>query len=226
METTDIADDQSVPIPGVARPDTVRAKARVGQATVAVRPNLWHNWTRIAIRSEARAIAAHEKGLATGDIGAALEGETLESMVTVSATRHAFHHLYLDWYERLGLAAHDEESKVPLLATTDVPDEPDERREWLGALREVVAHRDEIIHIAQASQPAVAHPLGTNTSELDARFTAERATRAVDLMLDFYRRVVESPSPALTDWGSKNGHVVSYFDEMRRKRSEIEAGIS
>lgn len=56
---------------------------------------------------------------------------------------------------------------------------------WLGELAGVVDDRNKIIHVRQQSLPVVPHPLGTNTSVFDAYFTVERATRAVDLMLDF-----------------------------------------
>ena len=216
METNGVPDDSdAISIPATVRPHTIKVSTSIPQPSIAIRPNLWHNWTRIAIRAEARTLEARRRGLQTADIAEAIEGETLETMVAVSGVRHAFHHLYLDWHLLLRLEPQDEEHKVPLLATTEIPTAEEGRREWLAALTEIVADRNQIIHVAQDDQPVVPHPLGTNTSELDARFASERAVRAVDLMLDFYRRVLEAPSPPLADWSEKRQHVLDDFLDLR-----------
>jgi hypothetical protein len=205
------------PLPGETRPATVGAKTHVPRPSVSIRPNLWHNWARIALRAEARASAAHRFGLDTGNLADALEGETLESMVAVSAVRHSFHHLYVDWYPLLGLSSEGDEEQVPQLATTDVPADAAELSSWKNRFKEIVIDRNEIVHRAQHNQSVVAHPLGTNTSALDARFTSERATEAVDAMLDFYQRVIGQPSEALGPWAESNGHVLDHFLTLRMK---------
>ena len=216
METNGVPDDtEAISLPATVSPHAIKVSTSIAQPSIAIRPKLWHNRTRIAIRAEAHALAARRRGLQTGDIAEALEGETLETMVTVSGVRHAFHHLYLDWHVRLRLEPQDEEHKVPLLATTEIPTTEEGRREWLADLTEIVADRNQIIHVAQDNQPVVPHPLGTNTSQLDARFASERAVRAVDLMLDFYRRVMEAPSPPLADWSEKRQHILHDFLDLR-----------
>jgi hypothetical protein len=124
----------------------------------------------------------------------------------------------------LGLGPAGDEPKVPGLATTDLPLVDNDLRSWLDDLQQVVVDRDEIVHIPQESRPAVPHPLGTNTSEFDARFTAERATRAVDLMLDFYRKVIASPSAEMRPWAAKREHVPGDFDNLRAKYRAREDG--
>jgi hypothetical protein len=142
METIDnTPDPPSVSQPAVVRPAPINVKVRFPQGSIAIRPNLWHNWTRIALRAETRAVAAHERGLMTGDTARALEDETLESMVAVSAARHAFHHLYLEWWQLLALKPENDESKVPELATTDVSTDPAKRKHWLGDLQDIVDDR-------------------------------------------------------------------------------------
>lgn len=218
METIDnTPDPPSVSQPAVVRPAPINVKVRFPQGSIAIRPNLWHNWTRIALRAETRAVAAHERGLMTGDTARALEDETLESMVAVSAARHAFHHLYLEWWQLLALKPENDESKVPELATTDVSTDPAKRKHWLGDLQDIVDDRNLIVHQVQESRPVVPHSLGTNTSELDALFTAERATRAVDLLLDFYHRVFTAPTPALAAWAAKRRHVPGQFHDARAR---------
>lgn len=216
MEPTDKQHEFEVEsVPGVVGVAAIRAKDDVFQATIAIKPNLWHNWARIAMRAESRAIVARHDGLVTeGDVAPFIESETLETMIAVVGVRQSFHHLYLEWQETLGL---DEERHVPQLATTDVPLTDADLRIWLGKLAEVVDDRNEIIHVPQESLPVVPHPLGTNTSVFDAHFTMERATRAVDLMLDFYKRVLTSPSEALEVWASKRQHVYGNFADLRAK---------
>lgn len=216
--------DPPEPRPGTAQPDAIRAGVTLPRPTIAIRPNLWHNWARIAMKAEARALAAHRRGISTGEIADALEAETLECMVAVSGVRHSFHHLYLDCHLLLGLEPAGDEPKVPRLATTDLPLDDNDLRSWLDDLQQVVVDRDEIVHISQESRPAVPHPLGTNTSEFDARFTAERATRAVDLMLDFYRKVIASPSAAMRPWAEKRAHVPGDLNNLRAKYRAREDG--
>jgi hypothetical protein len=217
METIDepSPDDQATQVPAVVQPATLTVKARFPQATIAVQPNLWHNWARIAMRAEARAIASRREALTSSeDIAQFIETETLESMVVVLGVRQSFHHLYLEWRDDLGI---DAEHHVAKLATTDLPLTDDDLDAWLADVKSVIDDRNEIIHDTPESLPVVPHPLGTNTSVFDARFTLERATRAVDLMLDFYQRVLLSPSAPLSVWSSKRQHVYDNFVDLRAK---------
>jgi hypothetical protein len=220
METN--ADHQK-PIPGSAQPATIGIKVHLPQASIAIRPNLWHNWARLAMRSEARAVAAFRRGEGASDIAPYVEAMTMETMIAVTAVRSSFHHLYVDWHAFLGLRPEGDERKVPERATTDVPTDPDEHKAWLGAIRKVVEDRDMIIHEAQDSHQAVAHPLGGNTSPLDAYFVSDRATEVVDVMLDFYRRVIASPTPSLQDWANKRAHVPQQLEEFRQRYKEAES---
>lgn len=171
------------------------------------------------MRAEARAVVAHEQGLEADEVAEYVESETLESMVAVTAVRHSFLHLYLDWQPYLQLGK-GEEARVPTLATVDGPEDEEDLRAWLSDLKRVVDDRNEIVHQPQVSEPAVPHPLGTNTSRLDARFTAQRATEAVDLMLDFYRKVIDLPSGALLPWAADRRHVPGDLDAVRSKLRE------
>lgn len=139
------------------------------QGSIAIRPNLWHNWARLAIRAEAPATAAFRAGKGADDIAPYVDAMTLDTMIAITAVRSSFHHLYLDWHALLGLRPEGDEQKVPELATTAIPVDPSERRAWLGG----------------------------NTSALNAYYTSTLATTAVEVMLDFYERVITSPTAAL-----------------------------
>jgi hypothetical protein len=45
--------------------------------------------------------------------------------------------------------------------------------------------------------------------------------RAVDLMLDLYKRVLTSPCEALEVWASKRQHVYGNFVELRAKYQNV-----
>jgi hypothetical protein len=199
----------------VVRPATFTVKAHFPQGSIAIRPNLWHNWARLAIRAEARATAASRGGQGADDIAPYVDAMTLETMIAVTAVRSSFHHLYLDWHALLGLRPEGDEQNVPELATTAIRQNHKERIAWLGAIKKVIEDRDRIVHEAQDSQTAVRHPLGGNTSALDAYYTSTLATTAVDVMLDFYARVITSPTDALREWAEKRSHVAQQLNDLR-----------
>lgn len=86
----------------------------------------------------------------------------------------------------------------------------------------MVDDRDRIIHEAQDSQQAVPHPLRGNTSALDAYFISELATGAVDVLLDFYGRVITSPGPPLREWAEKRGRVPQQLNDRRQRYCDDE----
>jgi hypothetical protein len=208
----------------VVRPATFTVKAHFPQGSIAIRPNLWHNWARLAIRAEARATAAFRAGKGAHDITRYVDAMTLETMISVTAVRSSFHHLYLDWRALLGLRPEGDEQKVPELATTAIPRDPRERSAWLGAIKKVIDDRDRIVHEAQDSQKAVPHPLGGNTSALDAYYTSTLANTTVDVMLDFYERVITSPTDALREWAEKRSHVAQQLNDLRASHRNHEDG--
>jgi hypothetical protein len=178
--------------------------------------NQWLNGALIAIRAEARAVLAHRQGFAA-DRGAEFpEYATLETMITVAAVRHSFHHLYLDWLEALGLDSDEgDERKVPQLATADLPGDDEDLEMWLGGFKEVVDDRNELVHTAQKSEPVEEHPIGTHTSAFAVRFQSARATEVVDLLLDFLSRVLISPSPERRAWADDRTHVIGMLEDRR-----------
>lgn len=208
--------DESEPRPAVVRPDIIQVRVSFPQGSVAIRPNLWYHWTEIALRAEARAKDARTAGLAAaekkGDWGRYSADETHEAMIVVEATRLALTHLEADWRE-LGYFDGVTSVDIPGEATTDIPEYLDA---WLADIKVLIDDRIRIAHKPQESQIAQPHPAyPSNVSSIASHYTAERASRAVDLLLDFYRRVIESPSDRLAAWAEPRKRVPGDLAEMR-----------
>lgn len=227
MDMIENGGDQKVPVEpakehettsALVQPATVQVKATFPQGGISIRVNQWLNWALIAIRAEARAIQAHGLGLAAKRGAEFLESETLETMIAVTAVRHSFHHLYLDWHAALNLDPNeDSEKDVPQLATDDLPEDDEDLRLWLDGFKNVVDDRNELVHTLQKSEPVEEHPIGTSTSAFAVKFQSGRATAVVDLMLDFYRRVLTAPSPELRVWADDRTHVLGLLEDRRSK---------
>ena len=184
------------------------------KGTISIRPNLWHNWMMIALQAEARSKKARSLADDAGDPGLHLGDETHEAMIAVTATRAFLAHVRADWKPYLGSKLKDFD--LPALATI-VPDDDSDLAAWTDSVEGIILDRNQILHVPQKSTPAVPHPRGTNTSELDANFTCERATSVVDRVLAFYERVISSPTPALEQWAESHSHTVEVFREARAK---------
>ena len=176
------------------------------------------------MRAERRAIEARRNGLAAIEAGRdhaqASADETHEAMVTVSAARSALTHLQADWTE-LGLLEGTKIDQIPLVAT-EAP--RNDEQEWLAEIKLLIDDRNEIQHEPQEKGPAEPHPAyPSNVSSIAAYYTTERATAAVDLLLDFYHRVIDSPSDRLADWANDRKHVPSQLDKTRNLARSEEA---
>ncbi len=196
----------------VARPKTLRVPINVNPASVFLRPNMWAKWANIAIRAEAPSWRARNRGVERSEAGPYVAFENEESRTAVTAVRHAFHHLWLDWRD-LGDA--ESEKELPPSATTDTPEDVAAFETWLEGIAAVVLDRDRVVHHPEPSEPTAPHPLGTNVSQQAAYFTAERATDAVDRLLDFLTRVLAAPGIGLEQWAAKRQHVVQGFLDLR-----------
>jgi hypothetical protein len=82
---------------------------------------------------------------------------------------------------------------------------------------QLIKHRNDVVHHDELTAAAQAHPAyPTNVSGLAASFTAERATEAVDIMLDdVLRLVMTAPAPALRSFAHDHGHVLAVLDQQR-----------
>lgn len=198
-------------------PATAKVSVTVPPVTISIRPNLSSHWTEITLRAEARAIEERRAGLASVEQGDGHAGfsadETYEAMVVVAAARSALTHLEADWRD-LGYFGEDVESRdIPRLATTEPPQDIDG---WLAEIKLLINDRIRIAHHPQPSTPGEPHPAyTTHVSSIGAYYTVERATSAVDLLLDFWHRVIDSPSESIAAWAKDRSHVPAGFDESR-----------
>ena len=205
-------------------PETVKLSVTVPPVKISIRPNLSSNWTVVAIKAEARAIEARRAGIAAkknGDGFAQFAAdETHDSMVAVGAARTALGHLEGDW-RQLNLFVRSKKAKreakdSPGRWLDYTTDHPDDTEKWLDDIARLIDDRNEIEHRPQPSTPTEPHPAyPTNVSAIAANYTVDRATAAVDLLLDFWHRIIDSPSAPLAKWASDRSHVPEGFDKHR-----------
>jgi hypothetical protein len=164
----------------------------------------------IAVREEQRAWRLRRAGLQHADFAEFLVSEAHEAMQAVVAARHALHNLFRVWKPMLGL---DEEKEVLPRHFTVASLQPG----WRGRVRLLIADRNGVVHHDEQMAPAQPHPqYPTNVSALEASFTAERATEAVDVMLnDVLRPAIVAPSAALEQWAADVGQVAVGLDYLR-----------
>jgi hypothetical protein len=80
----------------------------------------------------------------------------------------------------------------------------------------LIGQRDEAVHHNEETAPAVPHPYyTTNVAGVDASFSMERVSDAVDLMLDVLERAIVHPTPALTSWAKGQAHTLDMLKRMR-----------
>jgi hypothetical protein len=202
--------EQPEPPSQVVAPPTVAAAVTVPSATILMRPHLWLNWARISVRQERRAWDARDRGLCQpGSPGSYLGLETEESIEAVTAARHCLHNLWLVW----NLGGDERTATLARLTTAN----PANAATWQTRVTRLVVDRNGVVHHNEATAPAQPHPVyPTNVSGLAASFTAERATEAVDILMDdVLRLVMTAPSPALQAFANDHGHVLALLDQQR-----------
>lgn len=166
----------------IVSPGPLRVSAVFPPATIAIRDHLWLWWAGIAIRRERDAWLARSRHQPGQNFGREIE----ESIQSVSAVRHCFENLWLEWQPRIEVVggvklAKQRQLRPKHFTTHDFAD----MHGWLRRVRAVVSDRIWVIHHLEADRPTYAHPVHpTNASELAVRFTPERSTEAVDVMLD------------------------------------------
>jgi hypothetical protein len=202
--------DQSEPIEPAEAPSTTVAQATAFPATISLRPHVWLNWARIAIRQEGRVWEARNRGLSQPETpGQFMAVETDEAIQAVTASRHCLHNLWRAW----GLGENEKSVTLRNL-TTATSTNP---ATWRTRLKQLVIDRNGVVHHDEVTTPAQPHPVyATNVSGLAASFTAERATEAVDVLLnDVLRLVITAPAPALATFARDYGHVLASLDLQR-----------
>jgi hypothetical protein len=193
-----------------AKPETIHVGVEVPAVSIAMRPHLWYTWAMIAVREEQRAWCLRHTGLQQTGFGPYLVQEAQEAMQAVVAARHALHNLFPVWQPLLGLSG---ESKVRPHHFTVASLRP----AWEARVLQLIDDRDGVVHHDEQTAPVQPHPqYPTNVSALEASFTAERATEAIEVMLnEVLRPAITAPAPALQRWAADIGHVPTDLDSRR-----------
>jgi hypothetical protein len=196
---------------GNARPATIASTVKINAPTISMRPHLWYTWAMIAIRQEHRAWRLRRDGLQQAAFGPYLVQEAHEAMQAVVAARQVLTNLYLVWEETLQLGG---EGKLRPAHFTVAELEPG----WSKRVLQLISDRNGVVHHEERTVPVELHPhYPSGVSHLEVAFTAERATEAVEVMLNgVLRLAITAPAPALEMWASGVGHVPADLDQRRQ----------
>jgi hypothetical protein len=161
-------------------------------AGIQVSTHLWYLWTEVALDHEWLAMRARRAYEADRRDVAPLEEEMKASLVAVAGVTHCLDALQNE-VAALGVLSSSTQERVKsrelkahtavyrtLLETFGSPGlGPDVQ----GGLSELYRLRNEVVHQRPSSGEIVVHPaLGMRTTPAAARYTVERATRALDLL--------------------------------------------
>jgi hypothetical protein len=204
-------DPDEEPKSHTARAGTARGSGAGFSAMVMVRAHLWLHWAKIAVRQERRAWIARERGQKEADFAAYIGLETEEAIEGIAAARHCIHNFFRVLRE-LGLP--NEKKLVLQDFSTATSVDPDK---WLSRVKELIGDRNDAVHHDEVTTPTQPHPgYATNVGGVSVSFTAERATQAVDVMLnDVLRLALTAPLPALTHFAEDYAHVLAQLDRQR-----------
>jgi hypothetical protein len=178
--------------------------------SIEMRPHLWYTWATIAVRQEQRAWRLRRTGLHQTNFAPYLVQEAHEAMQAVVAARHTLHNLFRVWQPLVGLSG---ESKIRPHHLTVASLQPG----WERRVLHLIDYRDGVVHHDEQTAPVRPHPqYPTNVSQLEASFTAERGSEAVEVMLnEVLRPAITAPSAALQPWAAGIGHVPIDLDNRR-----------
>jgi hypothetical protein len=200
----------------VGRPGTIRVAAGVPGVSFSIRPHLWYTWAYIAVRQEQRAWRLRHEGLKHSEFGPYVVQEAQDAMQAVVAARHALHNLYRVWRPLLSVSGEGKIRPHHFTAASV-------RQGWSSRIGNLIEDRNGVVHHDEETAPARQHPqYPTSVSQLEASFTAERATAAVDVMLnEVLRPAIDHPSPALAGWAAGIEHVPCDLDARRASGDDL-----
>jgi hypothetical protein len=184
--------------------------ASAGSVSLQIRTHLWISWARIALKHEAM---AHRAGQEMQQPGAnhsrLLEREADAGLVAICAAAFALEALYRE-LDELGvvpavtLAAwkanrlSDDKQILELLKLAVDP--KGLVNSWQRELAWLFGVRGSSVHYRGSFEAPQPHPLGTNVAPSQITYSAENATRAVDLLLGILERCRDKPKPTTRAW--------------------------
>jgi hypothetical protein len=181
-----------------------------GNPSIQMRTHLWISWARIALKHEAMAHAARQEMQQPGvDQSRLLEREADAGLVGICAAAFALEALYRELDEAgmvpaATLAAwktnrlSDDKQILELLKLAVDP--KGLVNSWKRELAWLFGVRGSSVHYRGSFEAPQPHPLGTNVAPSQIAYSAEHATRAVDLLLGILKRCRDKPKPATRTW--------------------------
>jgi hypothetical protein len=206
-----------------AQPATLTMSA--GTVSIAMRTHLWISWARISLKHEAMAHAARQEMQQPGTDQSRLLGQEADAgLVGICAAAFALEALSKE-LDELGLVS---AATLAAWAKNGLADEKqilellkhgfDLRgvaTAWMCELEWLFDLRGSSVHYRGRSEPPQLHPLGMNVAPSQVAYSAENATRAVDLLLGILERCRDKPKPPARDWSRGMGGAV---DELLGRR--------
>jgi hypothetical protein len=182
----------------------------VGGLSIKMRTHLWISWARIALKHEAMAHAARQEMQQPGaDQSRLLEREADAGLVGICAAAFALEALYRE-LDELGVVPaatraawkmnrlSDDKQILELLKLAVDP--KGLVNVWKRELAWLFGVRGSSVHYRGSFEAPQPHPLGTNVAPSQLTYSAEHATRAVDLLLGILERCRDKPKPATWGW--------------------------
>lgn len=210
-------------------PGTINSAVDLPAPGIRIKTHLWIQWTRIALKREREAIAIRAAGASSANAGADLavriEQEFEACLVGVAACAHALDALYgalrdlvhnpaaKGW--RHGKPARHSKIFETIKHGFDIGARTNSWPadfEWLFELRDAAVHHKE-----KWSDPAP-HPLGTNVSQENSKYSLEAVTRAVDVLLEVFDVCATRPKQAqlgVKGWSADIKDLPAEFREQR-----------
>jgi hypothetical protein len=210
----------------IAAPATVAAVTTVpGAITLLVSHGMWSTWTRLAIGHERDAWMARAEGLKSDapdayvpEFESALQAIT-QAAFALDGWYGATHTVLYDGRERKPAGMSDRQllESLKLAIGTKTLDS--------GSLREDVMwlfpSRGAVVHHGPKATTGSEHPLASGiVPDEYARFKAEEANRAINIVRAVFEGCLATPTPALRAWSKQaRGLLLELLDMMPPLRS-------
>jgi hypothetical protein len=196
-----------------ARAQPARVTMTAGTVSVAMRTHLWISWARIALKHEAMAHAARQEMQQLGADQSRLLGQEADAgLVGICAAAFALEALSRE-LDELGVIP-----QAMLTAWQNSPPSADKQvleilkhsvdprglvTIWARELEWLFGLRGSSVHYRGMNEPPQLHPLGMNVAPSQVAYSAENATRAVDLLLGILERCRDKPKPPARNWSKE-----------------------
>jgi hypothetical protein len=197
--------------------------------SIAIRTHLWTAWARIALKHEATAHAARQEMQGPGadqyrlllqEADAGLDGICAAAFALEALSRELSELGAIPEAKLTAWRNAENRPKAKNVILEVLAQTIDTRRRytsWRDELGWLFDLRDSSVHYEGALAPLESHPLGVNVAPSQVAYSAENATRAVDLLLKILERCRDKPKPPARDWSyGMHGAVDELADRRRR----------